>query len=155
MRFTARCPDFRSRRSCRTGHHRLQEVSSDLLSLLQWKTKGNRGSYMTKQLEGERIVRVSQQVGKDAPPPAASPKKSPSVRMKIASVQYSGAIATPKGDVPSWRITFLLDAEHLLATSLTVQATGANDVIEARESGLNILRRFAQELLDAAIVFHA
>ena len=75
--------------------------------------------------------------------------------MKIASVQYSGAIATPKGDVPSWRITFLLDAEHLLATSLTVQATGANDVLEARESGLNILRRFAQELLDAASVFHA
>jgi hypothetical protein len=49
----------------------------------------------------------------------------------------------------------MLDAEHLLATSLTVQATGANDVIEARESGLNILRRFAQELLDATIVFHA
>ncbi len=107
---------------------------------------------MTKQLEGERVGRVSQQIGKDAPPPAASPKK---VRMKIASVQYSGAIATPKGDIPSWRITFLLDAEHLLATSLTVQATGANDVIEARESGLNILRQFAQELLDAAIVFHA
>ena len=116
--------------------------------------KGNRGSYMTKQLEGERIVRVSQQIGKEAPP-AAPPKKLPSVKMKIASVQYSGAIATPKGDIPSWRITFLLDAEHLLATSLTVQATGANDVLEARESGLNILRRFAQELLDAAIVFHA
>jgi hypothetical protein len=110
---------------------------------------------MTKQLEGERVVRVSQQIGKDAPPSAASPTKLPSVRMKIASVQYAGAIATPKGDVPSWRITFLLDAEHLLATSLTVQATGAHDVIEARESGLNILRRFAQELLDAAIVFHA
>ena len=110
---------------------------------------------MTKQLEGERVGRVSQQIGTDAPPPAASAKKSPSVRMKIASVQYSGAIATPKGDIPSWRITFMLDAEHLLATSLTVQATGANDVIEARESGLNILRQFAQELLDAAIVFHA
>jgi hypothetical protein len=110
---------------------------------------------MTKQIEGERIVKVSQQIGSDAPLPAAPPKKSLSVKMKIASVQYSGAIATPKGDVPSWRITFLLDAEHLLATSLTVQATGANDVIEARESGLNILRRFAQELLDAAIVFHA
>jgi hypothetical protein len=113
---------------------------------------------MTKQLEGERVAtgpqQIAQQIAKDAPPPAASPTK-PSVRMKIASVQYAGAIATPKGDIPSWRITFLLDAEHLLATSLTVQATGANDVIEARESGLNILRRFAQELLDAAAVFHA
>jgi hypothetical protein len=110
---------------------------------------------MTKQLEGERFVRVSQQLGKDAPSPVAPPKRVSSVKMKIASVQYSGAIATPKGDIPSWRVTFLLDAEHLLATSLTVQATGANDVIEARESGLNILRRFAQDLLDAAIVFHA
>ena len=110
---------------------------------------------MTKQLEGERVGGASQQLVKDASPPAASPKKPTSVRMKIASVQYSGAIATPKGDIPSWRITFLLDAEHLLATSVTVQATGANDVIEARESGLNILRRFAQDLLDAAAVFHA
>ena len=110
---------------------------------------------MTKQLEGERVGGASQELVKDAPPPAASPKKPPSVRMKIASVQYAGAIATPKGDIPSWRITFLLDAEHLLATSLTVQATGPNDVLEARESGLNILRRFAQELLDAASVFHA
>jgi hypothetical protein len=114
---------------------------------------------MTKQLEGERVAKgpqqIAQQIAKDALPPAASPKKPSSVRMKIASVQYAGAIATPKGDIPSWRITFLLDAEHLLATSLTVQATGANDVIEARESGLNILRRFAQELLDAAAVFHA
>jgi len=110
---------------------------------------------MTKQLESERLVRVSQPIGQDAPLSVAPAKKLPSVKMKIASVQYSGAIATPKGDVPSWRITFLLDAEHLLATSLTVQATGANDVLEARESGLNILRRFAQELLDAAIVFHA
>ena len=110
---------------------------------------------MTKQLEGERLARVSQQIGQDAPALVAPVKKMPSVKMKIASVQYSGAIATPKGDVPSWRITFMLDAEHLLATSLTVQATGANDVLEARESGLNILRRFAQELLDAAIVFHA
>ncbi len=65
---------------------------------------------MTKQLESERIVRVPQPIGKDAPLPAASAKKSPSVKMKIASVQYSGAIATPKGDIPSWRITFLLDA---------------------------------------------
>jgi hypothetical protein len=117
---------------------------------------------MTKQFEGERVLRVPQQIAKDepqvasdAPPQVASANKPPSVRMKIASVQYAGAIATPKGDIPSWRITFLLDAEHLLATSLTVQATGANDVIEARESGLNILRRFAQELLDAAAVFHA
>jgi hypothetical protein len=110
---------------------------------------------MTKQFEGERVLRVPQQIAKDAPPPVASANKPPSVRMKIASVQYAGAIATPKGDIPSWRITFLLDADHLLATSLTVQATGANDVIEARESGLNILRRFAQELLDAAAVFHA
>ncbi len=110
---------------------------------------------MTKQLEGEALVGEPQQVGPDAPLPAAFPKKSPAVKMKITSVQYSGAIATPKGDVPSWRITFLLDAPQLLATSLTVQATGANDVIEARESGLDILRRFAQELLDAASLFHA
>ncbi|HSV24267.1 MAG TPA: hypothetical protein VLJ17_14725 [Xanthobacteraceae bacterium] len=110
---------------------------------------------MTKQLEAERVVKASQQMGKDAPPPAAPSKKMSPVKMKIASVQYAGAIATPKGDIPSWRITFNLDAEHLLATSLTVQATGANDVLEARESGLNILRRFAQDLLDAAIVFHA
>jgi len=110
---------------------------------------------MTKQLEGERLARISPQTGQDASTLVAPAKKMPAVKMKIASVQYSGAIATPKGDVPSWRITFMLDAEHLLATSLTIQATGANDVLEARESGLNILRRFAQELLDAAIVFHA
>jgi hypothetical protein len=110
---------------------------------------------MNKQLEGEALVGEPQQLGSDASLPAASPKKSPAVKMKITSVQYSGAIATPKGDVPSWRITFLLDAPQLLATSVTVQATGANDVIEARESGLDILRRFAQELLDAASLFHA
>src|SRR6516165_9233160 len=114
---------------------------------------------MTKQLE-EALVGEPQQNGLDADSPsqieaAASEKKLPSVKMKITSVQYSGAITTPKGDVPSWRITFLLDAPQLLATSLTVQATGANDVIEARESGLNILRRLAQELVDAAVVFHA
>jgi hypothetical protein len=129
---------------------RLQDVEP--VKQLQGNTGQPRS--MTKQFEGERALRVPQQVANDAPP-VASAKKQPSVRMKIASVQYAGAIATPKGDIPSWRITFLLDAEHLLATSLTVQATGANDVIEARESGLNILRRFAQELLDAAAVFHA
>jgi hypothetical protein len=116
--------------------------------------KGNRGSYMTKQLE-EALVAEQQQIARDAAEAAASAKNPPSVKMKITSVQYSGAIATPKGDVPSWRITFLLDAPQLLATSLTVQATGANDVVEARESGLNILRRLAQDLLDAAVVFHA
>jgi hypothetical protein len=110
---------------------------------------------MTKQLEGEALLGEPQEVGSDASLSAAFPKKSPAVKMKITSVQYSGAIATPKGDVPSWRITFLLDAPQLLATSLTVQATGANDVVEARESGLDILRRFAQELLDAASLFHA
>jgi hypothetical protein len=109
---------------------------------------------MTKQLE-DALVAEPQQIGLEAPEAAASAKKPPSVKMKITSVQYSGAITTPKGDVPSWRITFLLDAPQMLATSLTVQATGANDVIEARESGLNILRRLAQELVDAAIVFHA
>jgi hypothetical protein len=107
---------------------------------------------MTKQLE-EALVAEPQRIGPDAAEAAASGKK-PSVKMKITSVQYAGAIATPKGDVPSWRITFLVDAPQLVATSLTVQATGANDVIEARESGLNILRRLAQDLLDAAIVFH-
>jgi hypothetical protein len=109
---------------------------------------------MTKQLE-DALVAEPQQSGSDVSEAAASARKPPSVKMKITSVQYSGAIATPKGDVPSWRITFLLDAPQMLATSLTVQATGANDVIEARESGLNILRRLAQELLDAAGVFHA
>jgi hypothetical protein len=109
---------------------------------------------MTKQLE-DTLVAEPQQIAPDASEAAESAKKPPSVKMKITSVQYSGAIATPKGDVPSWRITFLLDAPQMLATSLTVQATGANDVMEARESGLNILRRLAQELLDAAVVFHA
>jgi hypothetical protein len=109
---------------------------------------------MTNQLE-EALVGGPQQIGPDASEGAASAKKPPSVKMKITSVQYSGAIATPKGDVPSWRITFLLDAPQMLATSLTVQATGANDVSEARESGLNILRRLAQDLLDASILFHA
>jgi hypothetical protein len=117
------------------------------------KTKGNRGSYMTKQLEAEALAGESEPNGSDAPLATGSATKQPSVRMKITSVQYSGAIATPKGDVPSWRITFLLDAPQLLATSLTVQATGANDVSEARESGLSILRRFAQELADATVVF--
>jgi hypothetical protein len=113
---------------------------------------------MTKQLE-EALMGGLQQNGLEAASSseveAASEKKPLSVKMKITSVQYSGAIATPKGDVPSWRITFLVDAPQLLATSLTVQATGANDVSEAREFGLNILRRLAQDLLDAAIVFHA
>jgi hypothetical protein len=109
---------------------------------------------MTKQLE-DALVGEPQQIGPEVSEPAGSANKPPSVRMKITSVQYSGAIATPKGDVPSWRITFLLDAPQMLATSLTVQATGANDVIEARESGLNILRRLAQDLLDAAVGFHA
>jgi hypothetical protein len=114
---------------------------------------------MTKQLE-EALVGELQRNGLDAGSPsgveaAVSEKKPPAVKMKITSVQYSGAITTPKGEVPSWRITFLLDAPQLLATSLTVQATGANDVSEARESGLNILRRLAKDLLDAAVVFHA
>jgi hypothetical protein len=108
---------------------------------------------MTKQLEAEALLGEPEQIGSDAPLTVPSAKNHPSVRMKITSVQYAGAIATPKGDVPSWRITFLLDAPQLLATSLTVQATGANDVVEARESGLNILRRFAQELADATVVF--
>jgi hypothetical protein len=107
---------------------------------------------MTKQLEAEALVAEPQQIRPDAPLLDVSAKKPP-VTMKITSVQYSGAIATPKGDVPSWRITFLLDAPQLLATSLTVQATGANDVMEARESGLDILRQFAQDLANAAIVF--
>jgi hypothetical protein len=109
---------------------------------------------MTKQLE-DALVGEPQQIGPEVSEVVASARKPPSVKMKITSVQYSGAIATPKGDVPSWRITFLLDAPQMLATSLTVQATGANDVIEARESGLNILRRLAQELVEAAVVFHA
>lgn len=109
---------------------------------------------MTKQLE-DALVGEPQRSGADVSESAASARKPSSLKMKITSVQYSGAIATPKGDVPSWRITFLLDAPQMLATSLTVQATGANDVIEARESGLNILRRLAQELVDAALVFHA
>ncbi|MBO0751500.1 MAG: hypothetical protein J2P53_05290 [Bradyrhizobiaceae bacterium] len=108
---------------------------------------------MTKQLE-EALAGEPQHIGPDTAV-VAVPSKTPSVKMKITSVQYAGAIATPKGDIPSWRITFLLDAPQMVATSLTVQATGANDVIEARESGLNILRRLAQELLDAAVVFHA
>lgn len=109
---------------------------------------------MTKEFEVEALVGELQQAGSHGGPlPAATAKKPSPVRIQITSVQYSGAIATPKGDVPSWRITFLLDAPQLLATSVTVQATGANDVIEARESGLNILRRFAQELLDATVVF--
>jgi hypothetical protein len=107
---------------------------------------------MTKHLEIEALVAEPQHIMSDAPLQDTSAKK-PSVTMKITSVQYSGAIATPKGDVPSWRITFLLDAPQLLATSLTVQATGANDIMEARESGLDILRRFAQDLADATIVF--
>jgi hypothetical protein len=106
---------------------------------------------MTKQLE-EALVGEPQHIAPDAVVAAAGGKKA-SVKMRITSVQYAGAIATPKGDVPSWRITFLLDAPQMLATSLTVQATGANDVVEARESGLNILRRLAQELVDAAVVF--
>ncbi len=108
---------------------------------------------MTNHLD-EALLGEPQQLGSDAAEPAESVKKPPAVKMKITSVQYSGAIATPKGEVPSWRITFLLDAPQMLATSLTVQATGANDVVEARESGLNILRRLAQDLLDAALVFH-
>jgi hypothetical protein len=115
--------------------------------------KGNTDRYMTKQLE-EALLGEPQHIAPDAAAAAASGKK-PSVKMKITAVQYAGAIATPKGDVPSWRITFLLDAPQMLATSLTVQATGANDVVEARESGLNILRRLAQELVDAAVVFQA
>src|SRR5215475_13897887 len=107
---------------------------------------------MTKQLEGERVGTAP--LVKDAPLPAASPKKPPSVRMKIASVQYSGAIATPKGDIPSWRITFLLDAEHLLATSLTVQATGANDVLEGRGWSSRCWRRCRRDVVYAPRVLY-
>jgi hypothetical protein len=114
---------------------------------------------MTKQLEealaGELQQIGSHPIGSDVREAGAPPRKMPSVKMKITSVQYSGAITTPKGEVPSWRITFLLDAPQLLATSLTVQATGPNDVVEAQESALNILRRLAQEMLDAAVVFYA
>jgi hypothetical protein len=108
---------------------------------------------MTNQFEGEALVGEPEQPKVQLP--ATPAQKPPSVTMKITSVQYSGAIATPKGDVPSWRITFLLDAPQLVATSLTVQATGASDVTEARESGLHILRRLAQELVDAALIFQA
>jgi hypothetical protein len=108
---------------------------------------------MTKQLEAEALAGEPEQIDPDVTLAVAPATKRPSVRMKITSVQYAGAITTPKGDVPSWRITFLLDAPQLLATSLTVQATGANDISEARESGLSILRRFAQELADATVVF--
>jgi hypothetical protein len=107
---------------------------------------------MTKQFE-EALAGGEQPIAEAAV--AAAPAAKPSVKMKITAVQYAGAIATPKGDVPSWRITFLLDAPQMLATSLTVQAFGANDVIEARESGLNVLRRLAQELVDASASFHA
>jgi hypothetical protein len=110
---------------------------------------------MTSQFEGEALLGEPEQIGSKAQLPAASAQKPSSVRMKITSVQYSGAITTPKGEVPSWRITFLLDAPQLVATSLTVQATGANDMTEARETGLHILRRLAQELVDAAVVFQA
>ena len=107
---------------------------------------------MTKQFE-EALAGAEPPIAEAAV--AAAPTAAPSVRIKITAVQYAGAIATPKGDVPSWRITFLLDAPQMLATSLTVQAFGANDVIEARESGLNVLRRLAQELVDASVSFHA
>lgn len=106
-----------------------------------------------KQLE--EAVAGGEPIGPESAVAAVAPAKKPSVKVKITAVQYAGAIATPKGDVPSWRITFLLDAPQMLATSLTVQAFGATDMMEARESGLDVLRRLAQELVDASVAFHA
>ena len=105
-------------------------------------------------------------VTQSAAAPAANQAEVASPDAIISSVY--GVISGPAGQKRDWdrmRSLFYPDARLIRtapkkeggmgATSLTVQATGANDVLEARESGLNILRRFAQELLDAAIVFHA
>jgi hypothetical protein len=109
---------------------------------------------MTKQLESDRAVKTSHQFGEDLQPPPRL-KKPPPMKIEIGSVQYAGATATAKGDIPSWRITFLLESEHVLATSLTILATGAADMIEARQKAVIILRQFAQKLVDAANSFHA
>ena len=117
---------------------------------------------MTKQLESDRAIRNADHYGKDPQTPATSlqmptpPLKKPTaVKIEIASVQYAGATATAKGDIPSWRITFLVESEHLLATSLTIFATGAADMIEARQKAVIILRHFAHKLVDAANAFRS
>jgi hypothetical protein len=111
--------------------------------------------YMTKRIENVRAIRNLRQTEKEPLTPAAPLTKLGSVKMTIAAAQYAGAIATPSGDIPSWRITFLVDAEHLLGTSLTVQTMGATDVVDAQERALIILQDFAQELHEAAKNFDA
>jgi hypothetical protein len=111
-------------------------------------TRAIRGLYMTKQMETDRAIKTPRKIGNELPAPLVNRAKT--MKIAIASVQYAGTIATVKGDVPSWRITFSLDAEHVLGTSLTVQAIGATDVMEAQQTALLILQGFAQELLEAA-----
>ena len=103
---------------------------------------------MTKYLEDDRAVKTSRKNSNELRAPPV--KRAKPVRMAIASVQYAGTIGTVRGDVPSWRITFSLDAEHVLGTSLTVQAIGATDVMEAQQTALLILQGFAQDLLETA-----
>jgi hypothetical protein len=107
---------------------------------------------MTKQLEGDRTVKSLHRYGKGSQPSATLKNPTP-LKIEIASVQYAGAAATAKGDLPSWRITFLLESEYLLATSLTILAIGAADIIEARQSSVIMLHHFAQNLVDAANTF--
>jgi hypothetical protein len=115
-------------------------------------TSFNRGPHMTKQLESDRSVKNLHRYGRGSQPSAAL-KNPARLKMEIASVQYAGAAATANGDLPSWRITFLLESEYLLATSFTMLAIGAADVIEARQKSVIILRHFAQNLVDAANAF--
>jgi hypothetical protein len=105
---------------------------------------------MTKQLEIDRAIKNPQ---RNADEPAPSLQPLASLKIKIGSVQFAGATATPKGDIPSWRVTFILDAEHLLSTPLTVLAVGATNIAEARQQAIVILRRVALALLDAAEQF--
>jgi hypothetical protein len=122
------------------------------LATPSWRAiDGNRGLDMTKQLEIDRAIKNSRR-NADEPAPPLQPLAS--LKIKIGSVQYAGATATPKGDIPSWRVTFILDAEHLLPTPLTVLTIGATNMIEARQQAIVILRRIALALLDAAKQFH-
>ncbi len=87
---------------------------------------------------------------------ATAPIETPTaVKISIVAVEYAGAIATSRGEIPSWRVAFHLVADHLVGSSLTIQTIGPTDVVEARRNALMMLRRYALEIFDAAQNFDA
>ena len=93
---------------------------------------------------------VSKHNRRKALEPEKVPKVAPRVKLGIASIEYAGAIVTAKGEKPSWRVTFQVDGENIVGTSLTVRTVGPADVGCAQQDAITALSQFAQGLLDAA-----